>query len=186
MHKPAESFYKIAISILLLGVILLEACGSYVLPGLYQAAVKYTVKKQIRQGIPDAKICRITISSGQDGESNGGFCLNDDNECWYGGKLYDILSVREHHGSRIYYCLLDEKETAVATWFMSLIKQKFSTTEQNSPATVFLHHISTLFCTAPGEVATFLSATVRLFTWLPAAVNDHHLIPFTPPPEQLQ
>jgi len=174
---------KSGIILLFLGIILFEMCGCYILPGLYQIAIKYSIRQQIKNNIPAEKIRIIKIPVKENAHANSSFSFKNENECWYEGKLYDIITVKQIANFHLYYCLFDEKETALITWFMNLFHQKFSLIQDNNPALNFILYISTLFCTPFFQVMFQSSVSEWIYSMLGFKKYQNYILPYTPPPK---
>jgi hypothetical protein len=137
----------------------------------------------LQAGVPAHQVQTIRIPQPGYGKQSGTFTLCDDKECWYNGKLYDIISTKITQKEHIYYCVFDKQETVFITWFLSLIKQKFSPLQRTNPALFFLQHIKTLFCCAV-LIVVFSSTVSRGLPPIRRIIRDLIQIPpFTPPPE---
>jgi hypothetical protein len=139
--------------------------------------------QKIKKDLPADKISIIRIPVGNKQKSRSSFSMDGDDECWYNGRLYDIITVRKTKTSTIYYCLFDEKETALMKWFTKLVHFKFSNDQERNPTLSFILYMITLFCN-PVFLALFAAAaSAWIYNKLKLAKYLRFILPVTPPPE---
>jgi hypothetical protein len=170
-------------SLLFFFILLVETCGCYLLPSMYQMVIRYSVHQKIWNNAGKQTVRTIRIPVDKKARSVSSFVMQGDDECWFEGKLYDILRVRRTRDTLIYYGVFDEKETSVAAWIQSMIKQKFSP-NQEGPVNYFILYILTLFCNLLLILSFIPTVSKWVFNRMTSKNYRIYIFPLIPPPKE--
>lgn len=111
---------KKACSIFLLLVFSFNLVGVAIVFKIQQFQIRREIKHQIMQGVPDEKLCRISVS---DVNASDLFWLEDD-EFFYHGSMYDVVrTVALSETETVYYCVNDVLEESLFANLDALVKR---------------------------------------------------------------
>jgi hypothetical protein len=135
--KNATAFFLLFIFSFNLG-------GSYVIFKIQQHQIRREIIHQIKKGISEKDLTRITVSS----ENENQLIWKDREEFSYKGTMYDIFHVEIlNENTKVYHCISDSQETNLIAKYNKELqkKRKDKNNRTNSVKTVkFLQKINPL------------------------------------------
>ncbi len=111
---------KKACSVFLLFVFSFNLVGVAIVFKVQQFQIRREVRRQILRGVPDEKLCRISVS---DANASDFFWLEDD-EFFYHGSMYDVVrKVALSETETVCYCVNDVLEESLFANLDALVKR---------------------------------------------------------------
>ncbi len=109
-HIRTSAWLRRALAAMLSGCVLVCTVGEYLVVNAVQWDMRREVKARIQAGVSAHELAMVKISKNNPPRD---FARRNAREIKYQGKMYDIVKQEERSDSIIYYCLFDERETAL-------------------------------------------------------------------------
>jgi hypothetical protein len=147
---------------------------------IQQYIIRHEIKQQIKQGIPEKELVRITITP----ELAEKLVWLKDNEFRYHGRMYDVVKkVEDSNHTVVYFCISDNQETELFAHLDDLVKKNMDPEKRpNAPLKNMFKLLSHLYYESnKTEVFNNLPETEKKWYF-----NDLYADPFltdlSPPP----
>lgn len=172
--------------VVLLLLLLLSSSGLFLTFIIKQAVIRSEIKDRIKSGLPKSELTLIKRYDDR-GITHTLLKWFRENEFSYKGKMYDVVTRKQHGDTTWYYCIIDEKESSLFAQMKELALKEIKNNKdfkglcarintlltQNFIAFINESHIHVSFGKKLKHKAYFFS--VKTFIHSPA----------TPPPEIL-
>ena len=119
-----KRIFSISIFALLVGLLLVQMQGTWVVFKLQQVAVRHEVKQQIRAGVPESDLVTLRIAKVWEKTPNARFEREHSKEFRFDGEMYDIIRSREEGDTTVYICIHDVKESGLFADLERLIEEE--------------------------------------------------------------
>ncbi len=132
-------------AILLLIVLLIPLAGGHLLFKLRQWQIKEQIEERMKQGIPQEDLVLVQIPKAWEENGHPGFQWIEENEFRYNKQMYDIVESEERGDTTYYYCIQDDRETALYKELAKRTKSKMNhdptSQQQREHLTKLLTHL---------------------------------------------
>ncbi len=189
MTKNNENIFGKPIRGILAGLVLLSffipVISTYSLFKIRQFSIQETIRKAIKQVIPDDELVLLRIPMTTE-KNPGIFERRHEREFKFKGKMYDVVRLEKHKGTTWYWCILDEEETTLEDSFQALNAElSDSSPDQNKNQEVLNIFLNTLFFTVVDLDLTpsFRSINPYSFYWNNSYSTTDRTPP-SPPPQR--
>ena len=154
--------------------------GVTILLKIKQFQIRREIKWQILRGVPDEKLCAITIREDNDSEF---FWLEDD-EFFYRGSMYDVVrKVPLSQTEAVYYCINDVLEENLLANLDALVERHKAGHEPLGGLMKKLYEFLTgLYCRAPEGVPFYRSLATKSNWYFSPTYRSVFLSTISPPP----
>jgi len=176
---------KKILSILFLVVFVYNLAGFFIVFKFEQYAVKSDIKSLLRKNIPDSKFEMIRISNAEIISGTSDFrYLDDNNEFFYKGRLYDIARSSNDGTTTVFYCINDKNEEQLFTQLEEHIQRN---SDQNIPgksqtANLLKGMIKDYILHKSAVLFSFTNSDV-IFCEKQQCLSEQFTSVFTPPPK---
>jgi len=117
--------------IFLLSVLTLPAITGYSVFKFKQYGIRKAIKKEIKQGIPEADQVKIKIPKSWETDNHPDFQRIHAGEFRYKGQMYDILWYENQGDTTLYGCVWDTKESVLFSQLDDLTARKMGSSESS-------------------------------------------------------
>ena len=133
---------KKALAILLLIVFTFNMAGYFIAFKIQQLEVRKEIKQQIKLGVPEGELIRITVNAANKHE----FEWEHAREFHYKGSMYDVIRKEViDEATTIYYCINDTKESILFANLDEQVEQQMDTKNKNHPEKNLFKILSGIF-----------------------------------------
>jgi len=119
---------KKAAVILILGLIMFQMIGVFMLFNVKQNHIRQNVKMQIKAGVPDSALTILTF----DNEKATSLKWIHNHEFVYKGQMYDVVKTIKSRNETTYFCLPDHQETKLFSNLKKLVGNELAKDKTNS------------------------------------------------------
>jgi hypothetical protein len=121
---------KKLLAILIIGLLLYNSMGYYIVFKTVQYTIKKEIKNQIKHGVPEKDLSLIKVAYNDDHKKADIEWL-DKHEFRYKGQMFDVVRYYNFNDTSYYYCINDKQEEQL---FSSLDKMVEHHSKKSGPA----------------------------------------------------